>query len=92
MPEIILATVAGVLGIALGYYLRYIHALSKKASIEISVKEKIVEAEEKAVKIIEKAEAKAELLEKEKKQELKELEEKHKEIPMPMPLRKRCGL
>lgn len=66
----------GVLGIALGYYLRYIHALSQKESIEISLKERVVEAEEKAIKIIEKAEAKAELLEKEKKQEFKEQEEK----------------
>lgn len=66
----------GVLGIALGYYLRYIHALGQKASIEVSIKERVVGAEEKALKIIEKAEAKAESLEKEKKQEHKELEEK----------------
>ncbi len=77
MPiEMIFALVAGVLGIALGYYLRYIHALSKKESIEISIKERVVEAEEKAIKIIERAEAKSETLEKEKKQEFKELEEK----------------
>lgn len=75
--SIILALLgAGVLGIALGYYLRYIHALGQKASIEVSIKERVVEAEEKALKIIEKAEAKAESLEKEKKQEHKELEEK----------------
>ena len=78
MPlSIVLALLgAGVLGIALGYYLRYVHALSQKESIEISVKERVVEAEEKALKIIEKAEAKAETLEKEKKQEFKEQEEK----------------
>ena len=78
MPLSIVLTLvgAGVLGIALGYYLRYVHALSKKQSIEISIKERVVEAEEKALKIIEKAEAKAESLEKEKKQEFKELEEK----------------
>ena len=67
---------AGVLGIALGYYLRYIHALGQKESIEVSIKERVVEAEEKAIKIIEKAEEKAEVLEKEKKQEFKEQEEK----------------
>ena len=78
MPlEIVLALVgAGVLGIALGYYLRYVHALSRKESIEISIKERVVEAEKSALKIIEKAEEKAEALEKEKKQEYKELEEK----------------
>ncbi len=78
MPiSVVLAiVVAGVLGIALGYYLRYIHALSQKESIEVSIKERVVDAEEKALKIIEKAEAKSESLEKEKKQEFKELEEK----------------
>ncbi|HEX4799452.1 MAG TPA: ribonuclease Y [Candidatus Paceibacterota bacterium] len=64
------------LGIALGYYLRYLHALSKKSSIEISIKERMVEAEEKAIKIIEKAEAKVEAYENEKKKEFKDLEEK----------------
>lgn len=73
---VLTALVVGVLGIALGYYLRYIHALSQKESLEISIKERVVEAEEKALKIIEKAEAKSEALEKEKKQEFKELEEK----------------
>lgn len=67
---------AGVLGVAIGYYLRYIHALGQKESIEVSLKEKIVEAEAKALKIVEKAEEKAEILEKEKKQEFKEQEEK----------------
>lgn len=78
LPIIFALIGAGVLGIAFGYYLRYIHALSKKESIELSIKEKIVEAEQKALKIIEKAEEKIETLEKEKKQELKEKEEKLK--------------
>lgn len=76
LPIIFALICAGVLGVALGYYLRYIHALSKKESIELSIKEKIVEAEQKAIKIIEKAEEKIEALEKEKKQELKDQEEK----------------
>ncbi len=73
---LVFALGAGVLGIAVGYYLRYVHALTQKESIEISLKERVVDAEEKAIKIIEKAEAKAETLEKEKKQEFKEQEEK----------------
>lgn len=77
LPTVLALIGAGVLGIALGYYLRYVHALSKKESLEISIKERVLEAEEKAIKIIEKAEAKVEALEKEKKQELRELEEKH---------------
>jgi ribonucrease Y len=73
--------VAVVLGIALGYYLRYFHALSKKASIELLIKGRMLETEEKALKIVEKAEAKAEKLEEEAKQDLKEREDKikHKE-------------
>ena len=67
---------AGVLGIALGYYLRYVHAISKRESLELSIKERVLEAEEKALKIIEKAEGKAEVLEKEVKERLKEQEEK----------------
>ncbi len=64
------------IGIALGYYLRYVHALSKKQSLEHAIKARELAAEEKAIKIIEKAEAKVEQLEKEKKQDFKELEEK----------------
>jgi ribonuclease Y len=73
---ILILAIGGGVGIALGYYLRYFHALSKKESLELSIKEKILEAEEKALKIVEKAEAKTEALEKEKRQELKELEDK----------------
>lgn len=72
----LLALVAGVLGVALGYYLRYVHSISQKDSIELSIKERALEAEERAIKIVEKAEAKAEALEKERRQELKEQEEK----------------
>ena len=77
LPTILALVLGGMLGIALGYYLRYIHALSRKESLELSIKERVLEAEEKALKIIEKAEAKTETLEKEKKHELKELEDKY---------------
>lgn len=76
-PSAVALIGACAVGIALGYYLRYAHALSKKESIELSLKERVLEAEEKALKIVEKAEAKAEAFEKEKKQEFKELEEKY---------------
>tara|TARA_B100000745_G_scaffold272574_1_gene200543 strand:- start:441 stop:1970 length:1530 start_codon:yes stop_codon:yes gene_type:complete len=82
-PILLLSAVAAALlfGIGSGYYLRYLHALSKKSSVELDLKEKELEAEEKGLKIIEKAEAKAEKLEAESKAELKEREEqiKHKE-------------
>jgi len=72
-PLLLLLAVAAalVLGIASGYYLRYLHALSKKSSVEIDLKEKTLEAEEKALKVIEKAEAKAKDIEKAAKSRVK---------------------
>ena len=76
MPPILILLLGGLVGIGLGYYLRYVHALSKKESLELTLKERVLEAEEKALKIVEKAEAKAEAFEKERRHELKELEDK----------------
>jgi ribonuclease Y len=70
-----LATILG-LGIAAGYYLRYLQALSKKSSIEIEIKEKLVEAEKHAIEIIEKAEEKSENIVKEANVERRSKEEK----------------
>jgi len=64
------------LGIGAGYYVRYLHAHSKKNSIEIEIKEREINAEKKALTIIEAAEDKAEIIEKEAKAERKHLEEK----------------
>ncbi len=64
------------LGIAAGYYLRYLQALSKKASIEIEIKERAVEAEKQAIEIIEKAENKAHKIEQEAKEERRLQEQK----------------
>ena len=60
------------IGAGLGYYLRVIHSLSKKKSIEMDIKAAQLTAEEKALKIVEKAEAKVEAFEREKKEEYKE--------------------
>ncbi len=79
MPSITLlaALAAGVgLGLAAGYYLRYLHALSNKSSVELVTKEKLLDAEEKAIKIIEKAEEKAESIHTSAKAEQKNIEEK----------------
>lgn len=69
------------LGIGIGYYLRYLHAISKRSSIELEIKERILHAEEKAIQIVERAEEKAEQLERETKETYRVLEEKlhHKE-------------
>ncbi len=75
--QIILAFLAvSVAGIGIGYYLRYIHALSKRSSVELKLKEKALEGEEKALKVIEKAEVKAEKIQEEAKETVKELQNK----------------
>ena len=79
MPPLLLTLVLGgafFIGIAGGYWLRYLHALSQKNSLELDLKEKLVEAEAKAVDIVEKAEEKAEKITLEAKTERKEREEK----------------
>lgn len=73
---IVLLILVGVLGACGGYYLRYLHALSKRESVELEVKNKLLQATEEATEIIAHAEEKAESLTSEKKQELKELSQK----------------
>lgn len=72
MPQsLVIAIAMLVLGGATGYYFRYLHALSKKRSIEIDIKEREVAAEKKAIETIEKAEEKATAIEQEAKLEQK---------------------
>ncbi len=72
------AIAALVCGMAVGYYLRYLHALSKRSSVEIDLKERELKAEERALKIVEKAEEKAETIEQEAKAARKEQAEEMK--------------
>ena len=65
------------IGIGAGYYLRYLHALSKKTSVELATKEKLIETEEKALKILEKAEEKATSIIADAKTEQRAAEDKH---------------
>ncbi|MEK7462198.1 MAG: ribonuclease Y [Patescibacteria group bacterium] len=64
------------IGAGAGYYLRYLHALSKKSSLELRLKERELDAEQKALTIVEKAEEKAETLMQEAKQNQKHQAEK----------------
>jgi ribonuclease Y len=84
MPQLWLLAAAGgalICGIGLGYALRYLHALSKRSSIELDLKEKTLAADQKALEIVERAEAKAEALVADAKEATRALEEKlqHKE-------------
>ncbi len=71
-----LASVAGILGIAIGYFLRLIISLGKKGSVELEIRSLMVGAEEKAKKIILEAESKSVDMMKDAKKEAKEKEDK----------------
>jgi len=69
---------AGVAGIVLGYFLRWLISLGQRGSMELEVKRKLLEAEEEAKKITKKAESEATKVVTEARGELKEREEKVK--------------
>lgn len=74
----LLASVAGLVGIAVGYYLRLIISLGKRGSMELEIKQMQFEAEEESKRIILGAEQKASETMQEIRKETKEREEKIK--------------
>ncbi len=72
---LILFAVAGGAGVAFGYFLRWIVSLGQKGSMELEIKQAMLEAREKAQQIVEGAEQKAEAEVKARLGELKEKEE-----------------
>jgi len=75
---ILLGSLVGLLGIGLGYYLRFITALGRRRSIEIEIKQIELKSQETAKKIILEAEKKASEISKELRKESKEKEDKIK--------------
>lgn len=71
---------AGILGAAVGYYLRFIISLGKKGSMELEIKEMLLGAKEEAKKITTEAETKAQKMLDESRSEAKELSEKHQVV------------
>ena len=69
-------SVAGVVGVAVGYYLRLIISLGKKGSMELEIKEMILAAKEEAKKITADAENKAAKIHDDARIEIKEREDK----------------
>ncbi|MEK7579396.1 MAG: ribonuclease Y [Patescibacteria group bacterium] len=74
----VLLGLAGVVGIGLGYFLRYLVSLGKRGSVELEIKRKLLEAQEEGNKIIENAEKKTKELLEESRNETREREEKGK--------------
>jgi ribonuclease Y len=70
-----LLALSGLAGIALGYVLRLLIALGQRGSLELEIKQQMLEAKERASKILAEAEAKAEKVEEERERPLKEREE-----------------
>lgn len=73
-------SIAGVVGVAIGYYLRLIISLGKKGSMELEIKEMLLAAKEEAKKITADAEAKAQKTLEDARIETKEKEEKVRQI------------
>ncbi len=73
-----LLALAASAGIAFGYFLRWIITLGQKGSMELDIKQTMLEAKEQATKITTEAEAKAEEVLREARLESKEKEEKNK--------------
>ena len=75
---LLLVALAASAGIAFGYFLRWIISLGKKGSMELDIKQMMLEAKEEAKRIVVDAENKAETNLKEARTEIKEREEKIK--------------
>lgn len=63
-------------GVVLGYYLRYLQALSKKGSLELEIKKALLDAKEEAARTITEATTRATAIEDESKHALAEREQK----------------
>jgi ribonucrease Y len=73
---LIISIASGVVGIAIGWFLRFIIALGQKGSMEIEIKEMMLKAREEAEKIKSAANEEAEETLKETKEEIKKEEER----------------
>ena len=71
---ILIAGIAGLIGLACGYFLRWLVSLGKKGSVELTVKQMELEAKDEAKKITDSAEQKAAKITEELKHKEKEKE------------------
>ncbi len=73
---LILLALSGVGGVLLGYVLRVLIGLAQRGSVEIEVKQKILQAQEEASRIIKEAEFQSDITETERLQPIEEREDK----------------
>jgi ribonuclease Y len=71
-----IAVAAGILGIALGWFLRFIITLGQKGSIELEIKEMLLSAREETERITSEAEKEAQRILREAREDIKNEEEK----------------
>lgn len=71
---LVLLALTGLIGIGFGYFLRWIVSLGKKGSVELQIKQMLLEAREEAKRITQEAEKKADQQLAESRSELKEKE------------------
>jgi len=77
---VLLLSIASLISLGLGYYLRLIISLGKKGSMELDLKQMELAAKEREQKIIEEAEKEAEEIIKTARKEIKEKEEGNKKM------------
>ena len=73
---LVVAIAAGVSGIIIGWFLRFITALGRKGSIELEIKEMLITARQEAERISSEAEGRVRAVEQEAKKEAKESQAK----------------
>lgn len=71
---LVLLVLSGIVGILIGYFLRWIISLGQKGSVELEIKQMMLEAKEEAKNILDVAEKKGEEIEREVREEFKEKE------------------
>lgn len=72
---LVLLAFAGLVGIAIGYFLRWLVSLGQKGSVELEIKQMLLDAREEAKNILNVAEKKAESLEEELRENFAKKEE-----------------
>src|SRR3989344_4200797 len=78
---VLLLTIAsGLVGIAFGYFLRWIISLGKKGSVELEIKQRLFDANDQAKRIVTEAEGKVKILVEEGRKDLKEKENTAKKV------------